>query len=68
MFTLLICYYVYELSATTLIHDISFIAPMCHCVQYILTQSYQTRLSFASYYVPVYRDKLLVTNTDKYMV
>ena len=40
---------------------------MCHCVQYILTQNYQTQLSCASYYIPVYRDKLLVTNTDKYV-
>ena len=61
-----ICYYVYGVSAITLIHDISFIAPMCHCMQYILTQSYQTQLSCASYYIPVYHDKLLVTNTNKY--
>ena len=45
---------------------ISALAPMCHCVQYILTRSYQTQLSCASYYILVHLDKLLVTNTDNY--
>ena len=36
---------------------------LCVTVQYILTRSYQTQLSCASYYIPVHRDKLLVTNT-----
>ena len=65
-YNIIMLLYVYELSATTLIQDTSFIAPMCHCVQYILTQSYCTQLSCASCYKPVHHDKLLVTNTYKY--
>ena len=30
-------------------------------------KSYQTQLLYAKYYILIYRDKLLVTNTDKYI-
>ena len=41
-------------------------APMCQSVQYILTQSY-VQLSYASYYISVYHDNMLITNTDNIM-
>ena len=31
-------------------------------------KSYQTQVLYAKYYILIYRDKLLVTNTDKYIV
>ena len=37
------------------------------CAVYTDTQSYQIQLSYASYYIPVYHDKM-ITNTEKYIL
>ena len=34
------------------------------CAAYTDTQSYQMQLSYASYYILVYHDKMLITITD----
>ena len=41
---------------------------MSVCSSNILThKSYQMQLSYSSYYIPVYCDKMLITNTDKFI-
>ena len=52
------------------IHADQFYAPtyVSECAVYTGTQSCRIQLSYASYYIPVYRDKMLITNTDKYIL